>query len=391
MGISSVTGTTKLPDRIDHKWLRQWPILMGVSGCQSGTAVAVVGHTSNHPPEVYLFETFEWEEPRRLTDSNPWLKDMKFAKQEVIKYKAKDGLELEGVLIRPLNEEKGKRYPLVLNVHGGPEAHYSNGWTTNYNALGQVAAAKGMAVFYPNYRGSTGYGVEFSMKGQKEAGGKEFDDLIDGVDHLIKMGLVDEKKVGITGGSYGGYATAWGATYYSHRFAAGVMFVGISDWISCAGTTDIPHEMNLVHHRKWLWDDWDYFKKASPINYLDKHKTPLLIMHGKADPRVNPGQSLELYRHLKVRNQAPVRLVLYPGEGHGNRRAASRLDYNLRALQWMEHYLKGPGGKMPAMELDYGLKAAPQKTSSLGWNDRAPMAVRHEPWLGRGCPCCIGW
>jgi dipeptidyl aminopeptidase/acylaminoacyl peptidase len=353
--------------------------------------LSLIGHSANHPPEVFFINEIG-KTPRRLTNSNPWLKDMKFAKQEVIKYKAKDGLELEGILIRPLNEEKGKRYPLVLTAHGGPESHYSNGWLTMYHSLGQVAAARGMAVFYPNYRGSTGYGVEFSMKGQKEAGGKEFDDLIDGVDHLVKMGLVAEKKVGITGGSYGGYATAWGSTYYSHRFAAGVMFVGISDWISCSGTTDIPQEMFLVHHRKWLWDDWDYFKKASPIAHLDKHKTPLLIMHGKADPRVNPGQSLEFYRHLKVRNQAPVRLVLYPGEGHGNRRAASKLDYNLRLLQWMEHYLKGPGGAMPAMELDYGLTPA-TKTSS--WDNRGePSRVSDRvsaSWLGRGCPCCIGW
>lgn len=350
----------------------------------------MIGNSKHHPPEVFVLGPAERAfYPRRLTNSNPWLKEMKFAKQEVIKYKAKDGLELEGILIRPLNEEKGKRYPLVLTVHGGPEAHYSNGWLTMYHSLGQVAAARGMAVFYPNYRGSTGYGVEFSMKGQKEAGGKEFDDLIDGVDHLVKMGLVDDKKVGITGGSYGGYATAWGATVYSHRFAAGVMFVGISDWISCSGTTDIPQEMFLVHHRKWLWDDWDYFAKASPIKHIDKHKTPLLIMHGKADPRVNPGQSLEFYRHLKVRNQAPVRLVLYPGEGHGNRRAASKLDYNLRLLQWMEHYLKGPGGAMPAMEIDYGV-APPTKTSA-SWDDRYPLATAYEPWLGRGCPCCIGW
>jgi dipeptidyl aminopeptidase/acylaminoacyl peptidase len=369
---------------------RPGPVLSHMTMTPSGI-IACVGQTAHDPPEIY-YMGLEDKEPHRLTDSNPWLKDMKFAKQEVVKYKAKDGLELEGILIRPLNEEPGKRYPLILNVHGGPEAHYSNGWITNYNALGQVAAARGMAVFYPNYRGSTGYGVEFSMKGQKEAGGKEFDDLIDGVDHLVKMGLVDEKKVGITGGSYGGYATAWGSTYYSHRFAAGVMFVGISDWISCSGTTDIPHEMNLVHHRKWLWDDWDYFKKASPLNYLDKAKTPLLILHGKADPRVNPGQSLEMYRHLKVRNQAPVRLVLYPGEGHGNRRAASRLDYNIRALQWMEHYLKGPGGAMPAMEIDYGL--TPAAKTSLNWDTRGePSRVsgRFEPWLGRGCPCCIGW
>jgi dipeptidyl aminopeptidase/acylaminoacyl peptidase len=356
-----------------------------------GNVVACIGQTAHHPPEVYLFDGKGDDSPRRLTDSNPWLKSIKLAKQEVVKYMARDGLELEGVLIRPLNEEKGKKYPLVLTVHGGPEAHYANGWVTLYHSLGQVAAAKGMAVFYPNYRGSTGYGVEFSMKGQKDAGGKEFDDLIDGVDHLIKIGLVDKKKVGITGGSYGGYATAWGSTYYSDRFAAGVMFVGISDWISCMGTTDIPQEMFLVHHRKWLWDDWDYFAKASPVKHLDKAKTPLLILHVKNDPRVHPSQSLELHRHLKVRGQAPVRLVLYPDEGHGNRRTASRLDYNLRLLQWMEHYLKGPGGAMPPLDLDYGLAPSP-KTASAGWNDRAPAteATCQHALFERGCPACIG-
>jgi dipeptidyl aminopeptidase/acylaminoacyl peptidase len=368
-----------------------------ISAATVNENLAIVCHTPTHASEVYLVEgRVDGRGFRRLTNSNPWLKDMKFAKQEVVKYKAKDGLELEGVLIRPLNEEKGKRYPLVLHVHGGPESHYSNGWITRYADLGQVAAARGMASFYPNYRGSTGYGVEFSMKGQKDAAGKEFDDLIDGVDHLVKMGLVDEKKVGITGGSYGGYATAWGSTYYSHRFAAGVMFVGLSNLVSCAGTTDIAQEMFLVHHRKWLWEDWDYHIKASPVKHVEKHKTPLLILHGKNDPRVHPSQSLELYRHLKVRNQAPVRLVLYPGEGHGNRRAASRLDYNIRLLQWMEHYLKGPGGKMPAMDIDYGIPApAAKKTASLGWDDRrgelSRVSDRAEPWLGRGCPCCIGW
>jgi dipeptidyl aminopeptidase/acylaminoacyl peptidase len=372
-------------------------ILSSLSVASDGSARACIAHSPRHAPEVYYLsvpsdrrDAFDTA-PRRLTDSNPWLRTMQFAKQEVVKYKARDRLELEGVLVRPLNEKKGERYPLVLTVHGGPEAHYSNGWVTLYHSLGQVAAAKGMAVFYPNYRGSTGYGVEFSMKGQKEAAGKEFDDLVDGIDHLVKMGLVDEKKVGITGGSYGGYATAWGATYYSHRFAAGVMFVGLSDLVSCAGTTDIPQEMTLVHHRKWLWDDWDYFLKASPIKHLDKAKTPLLILHGKNDPRVHPSQSLELYRHLKVRNQAPVRLVLYPGEGHGNRRAASRLDYNLRLLQWMEHYLKGPGGAMPAMDIEYGLTPA-TKTSNAGWDTREHLTTTaSSPWLGRGCPCCIGW
>ena len=99
---------------------------------------------------------------------------------------------------------------------------------------------------------------------------------------------------------------------------------------------------------------------------------------------------MELYRHLKVRGKAPVRLVFYPGEGHGNRRAASRLDYNIRLLQWMEHYLKGPGGPMPAMDIDYGLSPAP-KTSSASWNTRDYTRTTLTPWPSRGCPCCIGW
>jgi dipeptidyl aminopeptidase/acylaminoacyl peptidase len=376
-------------------------VLGGVEASADGKVLAFIGQSPRHPPEVFVLAGDD-KEPRRLTDSNPWLRQMSFAEQEVVKYKARDGLELEGILVRPLGEKRGQRYPLVLTVHGGPEAHTANGWVTLYHSLGQVGAANGMAVFYPNYRGSTGRGVEFSKMGQAAAAKKEFDVLVDAVDHLIQTGLVDGKKVGITGGSYGGYATAWGSTYYSDRFAAGVMFVGISDNVSKVGTTDIPYEMNLVHHRKWLWEDWDYFIKASPIYYTDRAKTPLLILHGKNDPRVHPSQSLELYRNLKLRGQAPVRLVLYPGEGHGNRRAASRLDYNLRMLRWMAHYLKGPGGNPPPADLDYDPHPGAKNASARGgWNtpprrllaeefafDEA-RAARHGG--GRTCPCCIGW
>lgn len=324
-----------------------------LSIADNGT-LAMLGETPQHPLEVYFYDG-KVKQPVRLTFHNPWLKDMEFAKQEVITHVARDGLKLEGILIRPLNEQKGTRYPLVLTVHGGPESHVPNGWITSYSRLGQVGAAEGFAVFYPNYRGSTGRGLKFSKMGQEDAAGKEFDDLVDAVDHLIATGLVDKKKVGITGGSYGGYATAWGSTYYSDRFAAGVMFVGISDNVSKVGTTDIPYEMYLVHHMKWLWEDWDYFKERSPIYHIKKAKTPLLIMHGKNDPRVHPSQSMELYRHLKVRAKAPVRLVLYPGEGHGNRRAASRLDYNLRMLRWMKHFLQKDAKQAPPLLLKPGL------------------------------------
>ena len=137
---------------------------------------------------------------------------------------------------------------------------------------------------------------------------------------------------------------------------ASVMFVGISDNISKVGTTDIPYEMYMVHHRKWLWDDWKYFLERSPIYHVKKGRTPTLILHGKDDPRVHPGQSMELFRHLKTLGKAPVRLVFYPGEGHGNRKSAARYDYNLRLLRWMEHYLKGPGGKAPDKNLDYDVE-----------------------------------
>ncbi|MGH9399169.1 MAG: prolyl oligopeptidase family serine peptidase [Thermoanaerobaculia bacterium] len=328
-------------------------ILTGFALAKDGLSAAMVCQDPEHPAEVCL-STHESPKPRRLTSSNPWLGDMRLARQEVVKFKARDGLALEGILVHPLDEKPGQRYPLILAVHGGPESHDRNGWVTTYSNPGQLAAARGFAVFYPNYRGSTGRGVAFSKLGQKDPAGKEFDDLVDAVDHLVASGLADKSKIGVTGGSYGGYAAAWCATRYSDRFAAGVMFVGISDLVSKAGTTEIPEEEYLVHALQRPWENWSFMLERSPITHLKAAKTPLLILDGKDDPRVHPSQSLVLYRYLKAINQAPVRLVYYPGEKHGNLRAASRYDYTLRMIQWFEHYLKGPGGAPPPYELDYG-------------------------------------
>lgn len=351
-GVATRVGTVTI-DRKRETLLEPGEIVLtGLSLDDDGSVMACSGQSQEHPSEVFRVEV-ENGRSRRLSVSNPWLEDMRFARQEKVEWLARDGLQLEGVLVYPLNYVEGRRYPLIMYVHGGPEAHVSNGWITSYNRPGQVAAGRGFAVFYPNYRGSTGRGVAFSKLGQADAAGKEFDDFVDGVDHLIAIGLIDKEKVGITGGSYGGYASAWGSTYYSHRFAASVMFVGISDNISKVGTTDIPEEMFLVHHLKRLWDDWDYFLDRSPIRHVQKNRTPTLILHGKSDPRVHPSQSLELFRHLKTLDQAPVRLVLYPGEGHGNKRAAARFDYNVRMLRWMEYYLQGPGGDSPPFTIDY--------------------------------------
>ncbi len=317
----------------------------------AGNTVVSTASNFNHPPELFLTTKGD---TRRLTDSNPWLSERSFGDQRVVRYNARDGLLIEGVLIVPKQVPAGVKLPLITVVHGGPESHFDNSWLTGYSTFGHVGAANGYAVFYPNYRGSTGRGLEYTLSSQGDQGGKEFDDIVDGVDYLVESGLVDKDRVGVTGGSYGGYATGWLSTRYSDRFAAGVMFVGISDHISKWGTSDIPEEMYNVHARSRVWDDYEFWLQRSPIYYADQAKTPLLIMHGKNDTRVHPSQSMELYRHIKTRTDTPVRLVFYPGEGHGNRKATARFDYNLRALRWFNYYLKDEKTDLDAsLELDH--------------------------------------
>lgn len=301
--------------------------------------IAFVASTPSHPYE--LFELSSSGQTKRLTHHNPWLDDVTLGKQEVIVYKSRDGeYNIQGILIHPVEGSGNQPAPTITVVHGGPESHYLNGWMTSYSSPGQMAAGKGYAVFYPNYRGSTGRGIDFAYSSQGDLGGAEFDDVVDGVDYLIEEGIADKDRIGVTGGSYGGYATAWMSTYYSDRFAAGVMFVGVSDNLSKWGTSDIPEELYLVHARSRIWEDWDGYLKRSPIYYVDRSQTPLLIMHGEEDTRVYPGQSLEMYRHLKVRKpEVPVRLVWYPGEGHGNRNSTARYDYSVRMMRWFDTYL----------------------------------------------------
>ncbi len=323
------------------------------SRAQNGN-ISFVASSPEHPNELFTLKSGLNAAPMKRTDHNPWLAGLKLGKQEVVRYPARDGrFDIEGMLIYPLDYSPGSTVPVITVVHGGPEAHYSNGWLTGYSTPGQMAAARGYAVFYPNYRGSTGRGIEFIYSSQGDLGGKEFDDVVDGVDYLINAGIADRNRIGVTGGSYGGYASAWMSTYYSDRFAASVMFVGISNNISKWGTSDIPEELFLVHSRKRIWDNWLWQLERSPIYYVDRAQTPILIMHGADDPRVHPAQSMELYRHLKVRKpEVPVRLIYYPGEGHGNSRSGSKYDYNLRMLQWFDTYLMSGNAQTEKPKLD---------------------------------------
>lgn len=319
---------------------------------------AFSANTDGYPGDLFVWNI--GSETVRLTTTNPWLNDRQMGKQEVVKYKSRDGVEIEGLLLYPVNYQKSMTYPLVTIVHGGPEANYSNGWMTSYGEPGQILAGKGYVVFYPNYRSSTGYGVEFAAVGYMDPAGKEFDDIADGIEYLAKLGIADKNRVGLGGGSYGGYASAWFATYYTKMVKAVCMFVGISDLISKRGSTDIAYEELYVHSGKPLEQMWDLALKRSPLYYAHQSKTATLIMGGGADPRVHPTQSIELYRQMKMTNHPAVRLVQYPGEGHGNARQPGRIDVLYRILDWYDWYVKDAKplkGPMPPLDISekYGL------------------------------------
>lgn len=316
----------------------------------------LIGNTSEHPNELFHIDLTS-KDLARLTVTNKWMNDFKFSKQEKITYKAKDGLEIEGVLVYPLDYKEGTRYPLITYIHGGPEASVSHGWLTGYGSWGQAASARGYFLFAPNYRASSGRGVEYAKMDRGDLVGEEFQDVLDGIDYLIEKGYVEKSKVGIGGGSYGGYFSAWGATKHTDRFAASVVFVGVTNQISKSHTTDIPFEDYAVHWGIWPFENFDLYLDRSPVKYAHKSKTPTLILHGKEDPRVHPAQSLELYRIMKLHSKAPVRLVLYPGEGHGNRKNTSRYDYLVRTLEWFDYYLKSdkPKNQIPDKYIDFSI------------------------------------
>ena len=324
----------------------------------AGDKYALLGSTPEIPKEVYFWSGTT--PPRKMTDVNPWLKERTLGKQELLRYKARDGQEIEGLLIYPVGYAPDKKYPLVVYVHGGPEHHHYFDWCSRYSEPGQVMAGKGYFVFYPNYRSSTGYGVKFALTGYEDPAGVEFDDIADAIDYLVAKNMVSKDQVGLAGGSYGGYAAAWFATYYTDKVKAVSMFVGISDLISKRGTTDIPYEELYVHSGKKLEEMWDLSLKRSPIYYAHQSKTAVLIIGGTNDTRVHPSQSLEMYRRLKMNDHPAVRLVQYPGERHGNSRQTNRTDVLYRQIDWFDWYLmeqKPLDGPMPPLDITakYGI------------------------------------
>ncbi len=293
---------------------------------------------ADHPGEVYKMDLRN-DEFERLTHHNEWLTDRDLGEQSSITWNGADGLEMEGILVKPVGYEEGTRYPLAILPHGGPEGISMNGWNTRALYPVQLLANEGYVVFKPNYRGSGGRGTAFASANHRDLGGKEFEDVLLGIDYLDDTGLIDPEKVGISGTSYGGYFAAWAATRYSDRFAAGITFAGLSNWISFMGTTDIPHEMSVVHWDLYWFDNPGQNWERSPVAWLNHADTPLLVGHGLADDRVHPEQSIQLHQFLEMK-EIPTGLVLYPRQPHGLTERAHQLDFMNRVIDWFGEHIE---------------------------------------------------
>lgn len=273
-----------------------------------------------------------------LFSSQPKLDNLALAQMKPMSYTARDGLNIQGYLTTPVGVP-AKNLPMVLLVHGGP-------WSRDvwgYNPMVQWLANRGYAVLQVNFRGSTGYGKEFLNAGNREWGQKMHFDLLDGVNWAAKQGIADPKKVAIMGGSYGGYATLAGVTFSPDVFAAGVSIVGPSNLITLLQSLPPYWESGraMFYHRVGNLDkEKDFLKSRSPLFFVDRIKTPLLIGQGANDPRVKQAESEQIVTAMRKANK-PVEYILYTDEGHGFARPANRLHFYANTEVFLGKYLGG--------------------------------------------------
>ncbi len=284
------------------------------------------------PEDIWVAPLDKIEAARKITWVNPVIKDFAIAETALIKWKGPDNFDIEGLLVKPVGYEEGKRYPLVLQIHGGPYSRFSD----TFNGRAQILAANGYAVLMPNPRGSTGYGLKFTVANVGDWGGKDFKDIMAGVDSLIAKGIADPHKLVVMGGSYGGFMTFWTITQ-TERFKAAIGHAGISDWYSFHGQSDIPGLMEYGLTGQ-PWTSTETYRKYSPMTHVDRVKTPLMITHGERDLRVPIAQAEQFYRALKKRG-VDVIFLRFPREGHGIQEPNHVIDLTTRQLEWFDSHL----------------------------------------------------
>jgi dipeptidyl aminopeptidase/acylaminoacyl peptidase len=294
------------------------------------------GTRGQNPSKLYIHKFGDTASAAKgIFIPNEWIAEKDLASTEVIRYPSYDSYTIEAVLTMPPDYDKTKKYPLLVLPHGGPDGMSLD----DFGFYGQTFAQEGIVVFEPNFRGGIGFGSDMYKANRGRLGDIDYQDIMAGVDHLIKTGVADPEKLLVGGWSYGGYMTNW-IIGHTDRFKAAVTIAGIANTVSMYAQSDINHG-DLA---RWEFKgvpvlDMENFRRSSPIEFLRHCKTPTLILHGEDDERVPVAQAWEIYRALTDLG-VEVQMVLYPGAGHGISAPKQYADVIIRWVDWYKSFLK---------------------------------------------------
>lgn len=313
------------------EWFYKFPTLS-----RDRTKLGFIAQSPTIPPEAFVAQIDDFK-PIQITHFNEAFKNKPLSKTEIITWKSTDGREIEGLLTYPLDYIPGRRYPLLVNVHGGPMFFFDETFNGAFSHLYSHAAfgEAGIATLRPNPRGSTGYGKEFRQANYNDWCGKDYEDVISGLDYVIAKGIADPDKVGICGWSYGGYMSAWAVTQ-THRFKAASIGAALTNMTSFAGTTDL-HRF-IPEYFGNFFQSLNKYPMHSPLHYAENVETPCLIQHGINDLRVPVSQAYELYHALNRRHKIAT-LEIYPGMEHGPAKPKMLLELMERNFEWFKEHL----------------------------------------------------
>jgi dienelactone hydrolase len=308
-----------------------------LTASRSGDLVAALVSTAHEPPDVHAGPP--GGPLRRLSDTRPELRRVRLGQQERLSYAAADGLELDGLLVLPPGRSRADGpFPLVTWVHGGPYGRYADSLILHPHVPAQWLAAAGYAVFLPNPRGGSGHGHEFARTVAGDLGGAEFTDIMTGIDLLIGQGVADPGRLGIGGGSHGGFMTAW-AVGHTGRFRAALVAAGVTHWgMLVAEGENGTFEGYLGGSCGWEGPGPHPHDRVSPVSFAAQIRTPVLIVHGEQDTNVPLGQAVYLHRALRHYG-AEHELIVYPREGHGFTERAHQIDLLHRTRAWFGRWL----------------------------------------------------
>jgi dipeptidyl aminopeptidase/acylaminoacyl peptidase len=328
--IDAASGTVEPYTRGNHD-------VMSYTAVPGGDRLAMVISSPTQVGDLYVGAASG--ELTRLTSHNDELfQALSQREPEEIWYDSFDGKKIQGWILKPPDFEEGRKYPLILQIHGGPHSAYGNTFTHEFSWM----AARGFVVFYTNPRGSTSYGQDFANIIQFNYPGDDYKDLMAGVDELLKRGYIDEKRMGVTGGSGGGVLTNW-TIGHTQRFAAAVSQRSIADWSGFWYTADFTL-FQPTWFRAAPWQDPQDFSRRSPITYVANVTTPLMLIEGEADYRTPPADGGEqMFRALKYLKKSVV-MVRFPGESHELSRSGQpwhRVERLQHMVGWFEKYLQG--------------------------------------------------